>query len=184
MENGLRKLYWGFFFIMLSFRIQGFDILPDFVGYVLFALGFSELSEKSEHFRVAAKFNKPMIILSLFSIYQWPIRVQVNNSAMVFLFGILLAIALFALNLYIVFNLFMGIHDMVSEKGNSDLAVEAEERWNHYKVLQFATIGAVIIAFIPVVNIIYIIGILIASLVILIKIMGFIKRCEENLIME
>lgn len=182
MENGLRKLYWGFFFIMLSFRIQGFDIFPDFVGYVLFALGFSALSEKSEHFRVAAKFNTPMIVLSLFSIFQWPIRIQVNNTFMVLLFGILLAIALFAMNLYIIYNLFMGIYDIASEKANSDLAVEAEERWNQYKILQFAAIAALVIAFIPVINLIYIIGILIASLVILIKIMGFIKRCEENLI--
>jgi hypothetical protein len=184
MESGLRKFYWGFFFIMLSFRIQGFDIFPDFVGYILFAIGFSSLSEKSEHFRVAAKFNVPLLLISLFSIYQWPVQGQNGNTAQVVWFGILVSIILFALNLYVVFNLFMGIHDIMSqnENGNTALAVEADEKWNQYKILQIAAIGAFIVAFIPVINFIYIIAILIASLVVLVRIMGFLKKCEQDLL--
>jgi hypothetical protein len=183
MESGLRKFYWGFFFIMLSFRIQGFDILPDFVGYIFFALGFSSLSEKSEHFRVAAKFNMPLLVISLFSIYQWPTQAPNNNSTLMIGLGVLVSVILFALNLYVVFNLFMGIHDIISqnENGNSALAVEAEEKWKQYKILQIAAMGIFLVALIPIFNFVYIIAILIASLVVLVRIMGFIKRCEKSL---
>lgn len=42
-ESGFNKLYWGFFFIMFNFRIQGFDIFPDIVGYLFLASGFTTL---------------------------------------------------------------------------------------------------------------------------------------------
>ena len=186
MERGLRKFYWGFFFIMLSFRIQGFDILPDFAGYILFAIGFNSLSEKSEHFKVAAKFNMPLVVISLFSIYQWPLQTQNNNSALIVGLSMIFSIILFALNLYVVFNLFMGIHDMMYQNGsgNSALAAEAEQKWNQYKILQIAAMGAILVALIPVINLIYIIAILIASLVVLVKIMGFLKKCEQDLVLE
>jgi succinate dehydrogenase/fumarate reductase cytochrome b subunit len=183
MENGLRKFYWGFFFIMLSFRIQGYDILPDVVGYVLFAIGFNSLSEKSDYFRVAYKFNLPLIVLSLFTIYQWPVQAQDGSSMLKVSFAILMSIVLFALNLYVVFNLFMGIRDIMDDKGNSDLVAETDERWNQYKILQIAAVCALIVAFIPVFNLLYIITIFIVSSVIAIKIMGFIKRCEQEFLM-
>jgi len=66
VANGFNKLYWGFLFILIDFRINGFDILPDIIGYILFAFAFSALASGSSHFVLAGRYNIPMIILSTF----------------------------------------------------------------------------------------------------------------------
>lgn len=180
VESGLGKLYWGFLFIMLSFRIQGFDILPDIVGYLLFAYGFSRLSSSSNYFNIAAKYNIPMIILSLFSIYQFPAQGEGINFGPLGIFSIPLVIASFILNLLVVYNLFMGIRDMAEKQEQADLMNESDVNWNQYKILQIATLFSFIIIFIPALAIVYVIVLLIISIIITFSIMRFINRCRER----
>ncbi|MGH4123861.1 MAG: hypothetical protein ACREV6_13120 [Clostridium sp.] len=97
------------------------------------------------------------------------------------IFGIPLAIASFVLNLLIVYNLFMGIKDMAEKREQSDLVKESDEKWNQYKLLQIAALCSFFFVFIPLLGVLYIIGILVASILIIIGIMGFIKRCSEIL---
>lgn len=182
-STGFRKFYWGFIFIMLSFRIGGFDILPDFVGYVLFAFGFSELSSKSNYFSTASKYNIVMIIVSIFSIYQKPVDGQNAAYGSLLFLSLLIGTVTFVFNLLIVYNLFMGIREMENQKGQSDLAIEADERWGQYKILQIASLCAFIAMFIPFINILYIIGLIIASIYVLIKILGFLKKCDEDILL-
>ncbi len=180
-ESGFNKLYWGFLFIMLSFRIQGFDILPDIVGYLLFASGFSQLISSSNYFNIAAKYNIPMIILSIFTIYQVPAQGGGIQLGLLGIFTIPIAIASFVLNLLVVYNLFMGIKDMAKKQEQSDFVIESQEKWNQYKILQIASICSFIAIFIPLIGVLYIIAILVISIVLTISILGFIKRCSESL---
>lgn len=180
MESGLNKLYWGFLLIMLSLRIQGFDILPDIVGYILFASAFSDLASESTNFSTAAKFNIPMIILSVFSIYQNPAQVQGINLGSLGLLSIPLGIATFVLNLLVVYNIFMGIKAMASQRGQFELASESDQKWNQYKMLQIAAVFTFILIFIPMIGFIYIMVLFVVAIVIAVKIMGFIKRCKES----
>jgi hypothetical protein len=180
-EKGLNKLYWGFIFIMLSFRIQGFDILPDIVGYLFFASGFIDLASNSTYFSTAAKYNIPMIILSLFSIYQSPVQGGGINLGPLGIFSIPLAIISFILNLLVVYNLFLGIKDIAEKQEEFDLANEANERWHQYKLLQIAVLFSFILIFIPFLAIIYIFIIFVISIILTMTIVGFIKRCSENL---
>lgn len=96
-ESGFTKLYWGFIFIMLSFTIQGFDILPDIVGYLLFASAFSNVTSSSTYFTKASKYNMPMIILSIFSIYQKPVQGGGIQLGSLGIFGIIIFILSFVL---------------------------------------------------------------------------------------
>ncbi len=179
IQSGLNKLYWGFLFIMLNFRICGFDILPDVIGFILFAIAFSHLKEHSQHFSKASKFNIFMIILSVFSIYE----VQNNNGGINFgILGplsIIIGISSFILTLLVIYNLFMGMKEMLMNHDKHSLAVEAEERWSQYKALTIASILAFIIMFIPLLNIIYVLGLLIFSIVFLVKTMKYINSCKE-----
>jgi len=179
-ENGFNKLYWGFLFTMLSFRIQGFDILPDVVGYLFFAAGFSNLISSSNYFSIAAKYNIPMIILSLFSFYQGPVQAGIHLGSLGIL-SIPLAITCFVLNLLIIYNLFMGIKDMAENQEQSDLVTASDEKWTQYKLLQIAAIFSFVFIFIPLLGVVYIIGILVVSIIITIGILGFMKRCSESL---
>ena len=180
-ESGFNKLYWGFLFIMLSFRIQGFDIFPNIVGYLFFASGFRQLISSNEYFRIAAKYNFPMIILSILTIYQAPAQNGGINLGLLGIFSIPIAIASFVLNLLVVYNLFMGIKDMAKKREQSNLVIESDEKWNQYKLLQIASVCSFIFIFIPLLGVLYIIAILVISIILTISILGFIKRCSESL---
>lgn len=180
-ESGFRKLYWGFIFIMLGFKIQGFDILPNIIGYLLFASAFSNLASRSTYFSIASKYNIPMIILSIFSIYEKPVQGGGIHFGLLGIFSIPIAIAAFVLNLLVVYNLFMGIKDMASNGEQYVLANEAEERWNKYKMLQIASVCSFIFIFIPLLGLIYVIAIIVISIIITIGILGFLTRCSESL---
>jgi hypothetical protein len=180
-EKEFGKFYWGFIFIMLSFRIQGVDILPDIVGYILFAIGFSSLSTRSDYFKTAGNYNIPMIILSLFSIYQAPAQAQNVASGGGILLSFLLGAATMILNLFIAYNLFMGIREMEKQRKQDALALEATQRWDQFKMLQIASMCAFIVMLIPGINLIYLIILIVASIVILIRILGFLSRCDEDM---
>jgi|LSQX01.3.fsa_nt_gb hypothetical protein len=181
-QKGFIRLYWGFLFIMLDFTIQGFDILPDIVGYIFFASGFKALASKSEHFQKASKVNIPMIILSIFSIYDKPVQnseININFSDLG-MWGILIGIISLILDLLIVYHLFMGIKE-ISTDVHRDIYEEAGRRWSQYLMLNIAVLLGFVIAFIPLVNIVYIIGVFVASIVLMFTILGFMKRCEAKL---
>lgn len=180
-RDGFSKFYWGFLFIMIDFRLQGFDILPNIVGYILFAIGFEILAGNNEHFNKARSFNSPMILLSIFSIYEKPAQGGGIQFGAFGIFGILIGIAAIVLNLLIIYNLFMGIKDMASQQEKMDLYTEAEKRWNQYLYLQIAGIFAFIFILVPPLVLIFIIALLIASIILAAAIMGFMKRCGENL---
>lgn len=180
-ESGFNKLYWGFFFIMFNFRIQGFDIFPDIVGYLFLASGFSCLVSNSSYFGTAAKYNIGMIILSVFSIYQFPAQGNGIHFGPLGIWSIPLVIISFVLNLLVIYNLFMGIKEMADKMDQPDLAMESDVRWNQYKMLQIASLFSFILVFIPPVALIYIVVMFIVSIVIAIRILGFLKRCRETL---
>ncbi len=182
IESGLNKLSWGFLFIMLSFRVQGFDIFPDIVGFILFALAFNELKEKSEFFKKASKFNFFMIIMSIFLIYQ-PTNVNgMINYGYTGMFSIPIAIISIVLTLLIIYNLFKGMKEMLKQYEKYDLANEAEERWSKYKALTIAYIFILIVVFIPLINLIYLLGLIILNIIFLVKTIKYINRCKQCLI--
>jgi small-conductance mechanosensitive channel len=54
---------------------------------------------------------------------------------------------------------------------------EADRRWTQYLMLQLAVVLGYIIIFIPFINYLYLVCLLIASIVLTIVIMRFIKQC-------
>lgn len=180
-ESGFKKLFWGFLLIMLGFKIQGFDILPNIVGYLLFASAFSNLNSNSMYFSIAAKYNIPMIILSVFSIYERPVQGSGVQFGLLGIFTIPIAIASIVLNLLVVYNLFMGIRDMAKERDQSDLVNDSDKMWNQYKMLQIAILCSFILIFIPLLGVVYIMVVFVASIIVTISILGFLNRCSASL---
>ncbi|SET70672.1 hypothetical protein SAMN05660297_03226 [Natronincola peptidivorans] len=178
--EGFRKLYWGFFF-MLSFRIQGFDIIPNIVGYILFFIGAGMLASNSEYFSKARSFSIPMIPLSIFSIYERPAEGGGIHLGGFWPLGALISIASLVLTLLIVYNLFMGIKDMATAQERDDIYEEADKRWQQYFMLQLAVVAGFILIIVPALGIIYFLALFIASVTLILTIMGFMKRCGENL---
>lgn len=181
IETSFKKLYWGFIFIMLGVKIQGFDILPDIVGYILFAYAFKDLGSKSNFFTSASKYNIPMIILSIFSIYQRPNTEPGIHFGTLGIWGISISIASFILNLLVMYNLFMGIKDIADKHSQYELGYESSKKWNQYLMYEFAIIAGFILIFIPLLGIFYTIALLIGSIFFLLSILSFLKRCIRGI---
>lgn len=180
-RSGLNKLFWGFVFILINIKFQGFDIFPDIVGYLFFASGFTELSSNSKHFSIASKYNIPMIILSIFSIYQQPVQGGGIHLGYLGIFSIPIAIAALIINLLVVYNLFMGIKDIAKERGQFDLVDDADKIWNQFIMLQIALLFSFVIIFVPPLAVVYIIVLFIISSIITIIILMFLSRCRNSL---
>lgn len=181
-QGGFNKFYWGFLFVMLDFRLNGFDILPDIIGYALFAAGFGMLAEESGFFVKARNYNVPMIILSLFSIYEQPAQggggIQLGPLGW---FGVVLGIVSIILGLMVVYNLFMGIKDMAARREQADIYDESHKMWNQFLILQLAGLFSFFLIIVPAIALVYIFTLLIFSVIITFMIMRFMKRCGEYL---
>jgi len=179
-EGAFKKLFWGFLFILINFRIMGVDILPDFIGYGLFFMAFEDLGGNNYRFTTAKNLSIVMIILSLFTIYEVPSK-RGFYSISFGGFGALIGIAAFICNLMLIYNLFMGIKDLAIEKNMNEIAFEAEERWRAFMWLLVAGFLAIAFIYIPVIGLFYGIGLFIAAIVIAIQIMRFMNKCSKYL---
>ena len=117
---------------MFDFRIQGVDILPNFVGYLLMYSGLGNLSSYSSEFSDAKKYSIPLAALSLFSIYQ--VQNSVGQltidplSLGLYSVGIITSV----LDLLLVYHLCLGIIDLARDQSNDDLQELAHQRWKYY----------------------------------------------------
>lgn len=175
--EGISKLYWGFLFIMVDFRIMGFDIFPDIVGFIFFAIGFGLLASGSEFIVKARSLNIAMIFLSIFSLYEAPAQGGGVHVAPFWTFSVLIGIG----TLLVVYNLFMGVKDLAVQQEQQQLAEEAEARWKQFWMLQVAVLAAFLLIFIPALGFLYVIALLVASIALTVVIMRYLKRCEEVL---
>lgn len=178
IKGGFDKLFWGFLFVMVDFRLQGIDILPDIIGYILFAIGFNRLAEYSIYFKKAGSFNMVMIFVSIFSIYEQPAQgggIHINSL------GMLIGSAALVLGLVVGYYLFLGIKDMAKNQEKMDIYDEAGKRWTQYLILHLAAFFAFVMIFIPPLAVVYIMGLFIVAIVLTFIFMGFMKRCGENL---
>ncbi len=180
IKGAFRNFYWGFLLILIDIRLGGLDILPDILGFILFAAALNTLASKSIFFSKAQKFNYPMIILSIFSIYERPMQgggIQLNPLGLP---GVLIAVVSIVLTLLIVYNLFMGIKELAQKQELMDIFNEAEKSWNQFLLLQIAVLLVFVLIFIPFIAVLYILGLLIASIIVTVRIMRFMKNCEET----
>lgn len=179
MERAFRNFYYGFLFIMVDFRFNGIDILPDIVGYAFFAAALGVLAERNFNFTQARKFNIIMIILSIFSIYERPSQSSGGFNISIDPLGVIIGIVVLIFSLLVVYHLFMGIKAMADELGAAKVSIEAEQRWKQYLYLQLAVFGAFLLIFIPPLAVIYVIAMLIVSIALTVKFMGFMNRCGQ-----
>jgi hypothetical protein len=119
-----RKIMWGTI-LQFDFRLNGLDILPDFVGYILIFLGLSEMIHLHKNFEVPRILAGILIIPSLFTLYQNPNIKNTNINAITITIGIIVTI----LYLFYAYNLYMGIKDKAIKLNNLELANNANLVW-------------------------------------------------------
>lgn len=182
-KSALNMIGFAFLFLFIDFRIQGFDILPDLVGYIMFAYGTYSIMAFSGHFKRAFYISLPLLAISLTDLYQRPSNENLGplNLGSLGLLSIPLALVTIALSIAYAYYLFQGIIDVAYSKGLVSIAEKAGSQWRHYLFIQLATLLAPLMAFIPVIGIGYIIALMVIYFIIICSIMRFMNECGDTL---
>jgi hypothetical protein len=122
MSARLGYIFWGLIFVVVHIKINGFDLLPDIIGYALIAFGATGLVSLSPQFGLAGS-------LSVMLAVGWMIGLAVSGGAAV-AFGLLMT----AVNCGMVWSLLGGIIDFTRSKERHDLAEKAQNRRVAYVV--------------------------------------------------
>lgn len=172
-----KKIFWGIIFLF-DFRIGGFDILPDIIGYILIVVGLAAIISRSSHYVTARSVAVPMIFISILDIYQRPVEsgfMQVYEPGILM---ILVGLVSSVLTIVMIHGICFGISEEAAAMGLDDLSSKAQSRWTLYLVLAvITTIGT----FIP-----FLMGILFIPLFVLlwisfILILNLLKRAETSI---
>ncbi|MBN2558373.1 MAG: hypothetical protein JXB33_06455 [Clostridia bacterium] len=175
VENGngmsYRKLFWGFIFLF-DFRIGGFDILPDFIGFIFIYIGLKALAGKDAEFKRAGSLALPLIFMSVLDVYQAP-------STQASLLGIIFGLALTLLIILMVRGICMGIRNEAAKAGNDGLASKATNRWG-----LFLAVNILLILFtvVPVLAAVLFIPFFILSIISYVLMVSLMKSAEYSLL--
>ncbi|WP_145021747.1 hypothetical protein [Paenibacillus sp. Y412MC10] len=172
---GFYHLFWGFLFLF-DFQINGFDILPDVIGYLLFYVGLAKLNRRSEHFRKAG--NTAAVLLGV-SALALVLSVLPRASAAI---GIPLGLVILLLNLYMVFHICQGIGALAGRRGLYQFQSMALQRWRWYLLLVPAMFVVLLIAaLLPTAALILGLVLIVASFVINVLMMLLMREAEHHL---
>lgn len=108
----MKYIYIGYIFIFFHIRINGFDLLANFIGYALIYAGLNQLSELSAHFRKAKPWSVGMGIVALLDCIAG--LIGYTYSAMPF---ILLNLITIIVSAYILFQITAGICETEEKTG-------------------------------------------------------------------
>ncbi len=105
MHSAFYLFFWGLL-LQYNMVIRGFDILPDFLGYILIYKGLTTLASQNKYFALASKVTLPLIVLSLVNFYNF----QYHQELLLSITSTLDAVKniVFALNMFLVYNLCRG----------------------------------------------------------------------------
>lgn len=103
----MTHIFWGYILIFFHLKINEFDLLPDFLGYVLICIGLSKLLYESINFKKAIPYAIFMTIISIFITFGGLLGISFNGE----IFGIFNFITILIF-IYIKYLIVMGIKDI------------------------------------------------------------------------
>ncbi len=110
------QVFWGLFLVILDVSINHFDLLPDFIGYILVLVGLGGLTSLSGQFATAQTYAwvlVPLVFLALLPLGE---------------LGWILGLASLGLNCAMMWFLLGGIMDYATARNRPDLAEHASTR--------------------------------------------------------
>lgn len=144
--SGLRLAFWGIIFTAINIRIQGFDIVPDVIGYIMVIIGLGRIEKYEEKFSSAKKIAYVLAVLSLTNIVQPQAQSSpVTYSAGVFggipwLATLLMIVGILA-SIYFAYFMCMGMKTLLIRVGDHTLAGICDDRW---KLILAAEVGLLV----------------------------------------
>ena|GEM_PF-3301194 len=153
MKPALKRIAWGYVFMLLDFRINSFDLLPDWLGLLFIAYGCAKAAEVSgvKEFWTAQKAAALYFLYTIIAFF-----IQMNYSASPIIqagerpeYNVTMLLVLIGqlIHLLLVYGLCSSIHAYAIKQEQPGLQNSASARWKVY--LAFTTLYLVYLAFLP-----------------------------------
>lgn len=136
MRTSFSYIFWGLLFNFINISINGFDLLPNGIGYLLVAWGTSQLVEQSAKFTAASALSAVLILV-------WLAGFAVAGDAAWAHYAVSVI-----LNVTMYWFLLGGIIDVALARQHPDLAERAANRRICYAAIM--AIGVLLPAVLPV----------------------------------
>ncbi|MCM0647759.1 hypothetical protein NBE98_05130 [Clostridium swellfunianum] len=134
--DSYNKLFWGMFLVVFNFNIGFFDILPNFVGYMLILSALINLEEQNPIFKRGKIPASILIVISLIELFK-PKNVNLLEGQ----FGdasiwiMILSSASVLISLYMYYIICKGIFLVSESRGEEQLKENARDRYRFYFIL-------------------------------------------------
>ncbi len=174
---GFKNLFWAFIFLF-DFNLNGFDILPDIIGYILFYRGLKMLSERNENFAKGKILAIPLIFLSILDIFHVTIPINKLGIAPFGRGGFVIGIVKTIINLMMIYRICMGIAEEARVINDSELELKANNEWKLYLIVNIALLVSI---FIPVLMGVLFIAIFIFSIAVYFLMLGLMNMASKRL---
>lgn len=143
--DAYRHIFQGLLLVLLDFRISFFDILPDFLGYILVFRALGTLASQDLCFSKGKPFALALIFMSLTMIIEPPKANLLEFSLAAQQLGwVLLAQGISILELFLLFWIGQGIYKLSNEREIMDLRDKASFRWKFY-----LTVTSILLVYTP-----------------------------------
>ena len=174
------RLFWGFFFLFLSFNLKfngaSLDLLPDWVGYLLLYRGCSQLLGESELFQKPRPF---CLGLGIYAGILWLMDLF-GISANFLLVSWLLGFVSTCLDLYTSMLVVDAITNVEMRRNYDLCAAHLRKVW---KVLAVCTVAAYILTILPALAVVCVLLAAITGIVFLVAIHGT-RKAWRNMLHE
>ncbi|WDL95809.1 hypothetical protein [Alicyclobacillus sp. ALC3] len=177
-------MFWAFIFLLVNFYLQGINLLPDVVGYILLAVGANQLRQSHPRFQTVYVLCFPMMVLSIPNLHKavQPSGVHFTfaaGSPLLWAAGTISWIVMF----FVVYNICRGIADIALASLHDVLAEQAMVRWKLYVILQVGSGVVTVLGLLQFSGIIVMLGILVLiyALVVAILFATWLWQCREKL---
>lgn len=101
------QIFIGYLFLFFNFEINGIDLLPGFIGYILIFAGLGKLKNESIFFQKARPWS---IVMTVFEVLSFA-KLIIQTELSILLFSIL-GFAGAAVSIYIMYCIIKGIGDI------------------------------------------------------------------------
>lgn len=115
MATRFIQIFWGLLLVIVDFQVNGIDILPDFLGYILVALGCRGLTAVSPRFSTASILAW---VMAFFAVASYAIE---GNSAV-------LSVLFVAVDCAMMWSLLGGVMALAEFRQRPDLSQRASTR--------------------------------------------------------
>lgn len=161
--SGLRLCLYGLIITVININIQGFDIFPDVIGYIMVIIGLGKIAPYEEKFDLARRISYILTVLAAINIVKpqtqapsvvaGPLQANsVTYSAGIFgnvpWLATLLMFVGMAASIAFAYSMCMGMRNLLIRTGDEALAGVCENRWKLLLISQLGLTASMLLAFV------------------------------------